>query len=229
MNTIRYNCGVCTNKAEVQTAVWNFCNQTNNKQTHLIIVNSAKDDIFTSFMNYSIVDVILTESSSVWSNHPSFFMYDANGDACTGQLSVTSATMAVSGEPWKKFVKGQQTGTVSYTPSITASSTGFAVNNISFMYYVEGKRLHVSGRFNVTSGGSGSSGISISLPSGMTALNMGAGKCGEVTLNRNVAHMYSVRCDGGTSVWIQTGAGSADITSVYGSGYIQVSFDVLLT
>lgn len=122
MNTIRYNCGVCTNKAEVQTAVWNFCNQTNNKQTHLIIVNSAKDDIFTSFMNYSIVDVILTESSNVWSNHPSFFMYDANGDACTGQLSVTSATMAVSGEPWQKLVAEGSATAIKHTGPINGGA-----------------------------------------------------------------------------------------------------------
>lgn len=104
-NKTAYNTVVCTTKAQVQSAVWDFCNQTNNKQTHIIIINSAKDDVFTSFMNYSIVDVILTESNNVWANHPSFFMYDAQGDACTGQLSVTSTTMAVSGDPWKKFVK----------------------------------------------------------------------------------------------------------------------------
>lgn len=194
----------------------------------------------------SVVSTIAVNSSVIIRLYPNFSSQIFGGQIGHAWITITSARSyfsvifqngagVVHGYyangtwTWKKLVAGQQTGTVSYTPSITASSTGFAVNNISFMYYVEGKRLHVSGRFNVTSGGSGSSGISISLPSGMTALNMGAGKCGEVTLNRNVAHMYSIRCDGGTSVWIQAGAGSADITSVYGSGYIQVSFDVLLT
>lgn len=110
----------------------------------------------------------------------------------------------------------------SYTPSITApSANGFSATNISFAYQLTDSFVTVSGRFNIAATGTGNSQIIISLPSGVSTSFSHVGAVGFVaTPSGNNVGTVSIRCDGGTSFYIQTGAGNANANQALGAGYV---------
>lgn len=112
-----------------------------------------------------------------------------------------------------------------YTPSITATNTGFAVSNIAFNYYLTRDFLFINGRFNITNAGTGNSSILISYPSGVTGKNMGVGTVGMLQTNSGTDGWngnYLVRASSTTQCSIVMGAGGNFILPSIGIGYCNV-------
>lgn len=110
----------------------------------------------------------------------------------------------------------------SYTPSITApSASGFSATNISFAYQLTNSFIAISGRFYISATGTGNSQIIISLPSGVSTTFSHVGAVGFLaTDSGNNVTKASIRCDGGSSVYIQMGAGNANANQALGTGYV---------
>ena len=128
-----YNTVFCSNKSQVQSTIWNFCSQTDKKKLHLQIVNSSKDDVFTSLINETIVNAVLTEATDVWSNHPNFIAYSGNGIIYTGVLACTSTTVEIN--------------TATKLPSLgevaLKGATVNSFNNIKMCYFVDSDGLRI--------------------------------------------------------------------------------------
>lgn len=157
-----------------------------------------------------------------------YFITDGQGTAeeiiGTGALTTTAQTLIGAVNELNDNLTVTNS---SYVPTITGN-TNLAYNNVNFTYTKMGRFLFISGRLQITNAGTGSNYLTISLPSGMTALNMGLGSCGVCTTSSATYRALSTRCTGGTTFIVQVGAGAYSLPDI-GTGYVMVSALVFLT
>lgn len=102
-----------------------------------------------------------------------------------------------------------------YTPTFTGN-TGLDVQYVSFNYFIFGKLLYITGRFNIANRGSDDANLlKFTLPPGKSAVSSGAGPCGFIIPDASITdaskYQYmSIRFDG-TDPYVQYGAGLASM------------------
>lgn len=117
------------------------------------------------------------------------------------------------------YPKIKEIKTTAYAPSITSNASGFAVSGVGFVYRQFGDFLFITGRFQITNPGTGNGNLVISLPSGYTAPDSGTGAIGWVMTSTGSPAHCSCRCTGGTTFFIQKGAGDNPLSSL-GTQYV---------